>query len=113
MVYDSVGKDTFEGSLACLGPLGLLASFGQSSGHVPPFDTGVLRAKGLFVTRAGLHSHIATRAELEAMAAGLFDVVSKGIVKIEINQTYALEDAARAHRDLEARRTTGSTVLLP
>ena len=74
---------------------------------------GILRAKGLFVTRPSLHTHIATRAQLEDLAKGLFEVVSKGIVKIEIRQTYALEDTANAHRDLEARKTTGSTVLLP
>ena len=112
-VYDSVGKDTFEGSLACLQPHGLIAGYGQSSGNVPPFDMGILRAKGLFVTKPGLHTHTATRAQLEDLAKGLFEVVSKGIVKIEIRQTYALKDVANAHRDLEARKTTGSTVLLP
>ncbi len=113
VVYDSVGKDTFEGSLACLRPLGLLASFGQSSGQIPSFDMGVLRRKGLFVTRPGLHTHVATRADLEAQANGLFEVVNKGAVRIEVRQTYALKDAAAAHRALEARQTTGSTVLLP
>ena len=113
VVYDSVGKDTFEGSLECLAPLGLLASFGQSSGQIPSFDMSVLRRKGLFITRPGLHTHVATRADLEAQANALFEVVNKGAVKIEVRQTFALRDAAAAHRALEARQTTGSTVLLP
>jgi NADPH2:quinone reductase len=114
VVYDSVGKDTFMGSLDCLQPRGLVAMFGNGSGPVPPFDLGVLAAKGsLFVTRPTLMTYTAKREDLEAAAAELFDVIKSGKVKIEINQTYALKDAAQAHRDLEGRKTTGSTVLLP
>ena len=114
VVYDSVGKDTFMGSLDCLQPRGLLAMFGNGSGPVPPFDLGLLAAKGsLFVTRPTLMTYTAKREDLEAAAAELFDVIKSGKVKIEINQTYALKDAAQAHRDLEGRKTTGSTVLLP
>ena len=114
VVYDSVGKDTFDGSLDCLRPLGMIVSFGQSSGAVPPFGVNVLSQKGsLFLTRPTLFTYTATRAGLERSADGLFDVVGKGIVKIEVNQRYALKDAAQAHRDLEGRRTTGATVLLP
>ena len=114
VVYDSVGKDTFMGSLDCLQPRGLVAMFGNGSGPVPPFDLGVLAAKGsLFVTRPTLMTYTARREDLEAAAAELFDVIKSGKVKIEINQTYALKDAAQAHRDLEGRKTTGSTVLLP
>ncbi len=114
VVYDSVGKDTFAGSLDCLQPLGLLAIFGNGSGPVPPFDLGVLAAKGsLYITRPTLMTYTAKREDLEAAAAELFDVIKSGKVKIEINQTYALKDAAQAHRDLEGRKTTGSTVLLP
>jgi NADPH2:quinone reductase len=112
VVYDSVGRDTFLTSMDCLQPRGLLVSFGQSSGAIPPFDPGILAQKGsLFLTRPTLGTYIATREELEATARELFDVVVSGAVKIEVNQTYPLEDAATAHRDLEARRTTGSTVL--
>lgn len=114
VVYDSIGKDTFPGSLDCLKPRGLWVSFGNSSGPVPPFDLGMLSAKGsLFVTRPTLMTYTARRADLVASAAELFDMVGKGIVKINVNQTYPLSAAADAHRDLEARRTTGSTVLLP
>jgi len=113
VVYDSVGKDTFEGSLDCLRPRGLMVTFGNSSGVVPPFSPGILSAKGsLYLTRPTLASYTATRAELLANAAELFDVVAKGAVKIEINQTYPLAEAAQAHRDLEARKTTGSTVFI-
>ncbi|GHD08934.1 quinone oxidoreductase family protein [Tianweitania populi] len=113
-VYDSVGKDTYEGSLDCLKPRGLFVTFGQSSGPIPPFNLGVLSQKGsLFLTRPTLFAYIAKRDELEASAAALFDVVANGIVKININQRYRLEDAAQAHRDLEARKTTGTTILLP
>jgi NADPH2:quinone reductase len=112
VVYDSVGRDTFLTSMDCLQPRGLLVSFGQSSGAIPPFEPGILAQKGsLFLTRPTLGSYIATREELEATARELFDVVVSGAVKIEVNQTYPLEDAATAHRDLEARKTTGSTVL--
>lgn len=114
VVYDGVGKDTFLKSLDCVRPRGLVALFGNASGKVDPLDLGVLAAKGsLFVTRPTLDTHVATREDLVATANDLFDVVGRGIVKIEINQTYALEDAAQAHRDLEARKTTGSTVLIP
>jgi NADPH:quinone reductase len=114
VVYDSVGKDTFMGSLDCLQPRGLLAVFGNGSGPVAAFDLNLLAAKGsLFVTRPTLMTYTAKREDLEAAAAELFDVIKSGKVKIEINQTYALKDAAQAHRDLEGRKTTGSTVLLP
>jgi NADPH2:quinone reductase len=114
VVYDSVGKDTFEGSLDCLRPLGLLACFGNSSGPVPPFAPGILGPKGsLYLTRATLFTHIATREATQMMADDLFEVVRSGAVQIRIDQRYALADAAQAHRDLEARKTTGSSVLLP
>lgn len=114
VVYDSVGKDTYEGSLDCLKPRGMFVAFGQSSGPIPPFNLGVLSQKGsLFATRPTLFTYIAKREELEESAAALFDVVSKGVVKINVNQRYKLADAAQAHRDLEARKTTGTTVLLP
>ncbi|MBN9245598.1 MAG: quinone oxidoreductase [Mesorhizobium sp.] len=114
VVYDSVGKDTFEGSLDCLKPLGLLALFGQSSGPVPPFNLGVLSQKGsLYITRPTLFVYVAKREDLEASAKALFDVVQKGVVQIQINQRYELKDAAKAQADLEARRTTGTTILVP
>ena len=114
VVFDSVGKDTFMGSLDCLQPRGLLAVFGNGSGPVPAFDLNMLAAKGsLYVTRPTLMTYTALRQDLEAGAKELFDMVKSGKVKIEINQTYKLQDAAQAHRDLEARKTTGSTVLLP
>ena len=112
VVYDSVGKDTFEGSLDCLRPFGLLASFGNGSGPVPPFNLGTLGAKGsLYVTRPTLMTHIATREAAQAMADDLFAVVASGAVKIPVEQRYKLEDVQQAHRDLEARKTTGCTVL--
>ena len=111
VVYDSVGKDTFTASLDCLRPRGLMVSFGQSSGAIPPFSPGVLATKGsLFLTRPTLVTYTGTREELVATANQLFDVVLKGAVKIEVNQTYPLNQAAQAHRDLEARKTTGSTL---
>jgi NADPH2:quinone reductase len=114
VVYDSVGKDTYMGSLDCLMPRGLLAVFGNGSGPVPTFDLALLAAKGsLYVTRPTLMTYTARREDLEAGARELFDMVKSGKVKIEINQTYKLADAAQAHRDLEGRKTTGSTVLLP
>jgi len=114
VVYDSVGKDTFMGSLDCLQPRGLLAVFGNGSGPVAAFDLNLLSAKGsLYVTRPSLVVYTARREDLETGARALFDVVKSGKVKIEINQTYALKDATQAHRDLEGRKTTGSTVLLP
>ena len=114
VVYDSVGKDTFEGSLNVLQPFGLLASFGNASGPVPPFAPAMLGAKGsLYLTRATLFSHIATREACQAMADDLFAVVQRGAVKIRIDQRYPLKDVAIAHRDLEARNTTGCSILLP
>lgn len=114
VVYDSIGKDTFEGSLDCLRPRGLMVSFGNASGPVPPFSPAILGAKGsLFLTRPSLASYNAARADLVESAKALFDVATSGAVKIAVNQTYPLKDAAQAHRDLEARKTTGSTVLIP
>lgn len=113
VVYDSVGQSTFMKSLDCLRPMGMVVSFGQSSGSVPPFDLGILGAKGsLFLTRPSLMAYTAMREDLLAHARDLFDVVEKGAVQIEIGQTYPLAEAARAHRDLEDRKTTGSTVLV-
>jgi NADPH2:quinone reductase len=114
VVYDGVGKDTFMGSLDCLSPLGLMVSFGNASGAVPPFNLGVLAQKGsLFLTRPTLVSYTGKREELVTAARELFSVVKSGKVKISINQTYPLREAAQAHMDLEARKTTGSTVLIP
>lgn len=114
VVYDGVGKDTFMASLDSLRPRGVLATFGNASGAVPPFDPLLLARKGsLFVTRPVLDHYTRTPEETAALGAALFDAVLSGKVKIEIEQTYALADAAQAHRDLEARRTTGSTILLP
>ena len=114
VVYDSVGKDTFAGSLDCLRPFGLLASFGNASGVVPPFAPGLLGPKGsLYLTRATLFTHIATREATQAMADDLFGMVTSGKIKIQIDQRYPLADVARAHRDLEARQTTGCSVLIP
>jgi NADPH2:quinone reductase len=114
VVYDSVGADTFTKSLDCLRPLGMMVTFGQSAGPVAPVDTQELSKRGsLFLTRPTLFTYIAKRADLLQTAQELFDVVGSGQVKIEVNQTYALKDAAQAHIDLEARKTTGSTVLLP
>lgn len=114
VVYDSVGKDTFPGSLDCLKPLGLWVSFGNASGPVPPFEVNILQGKGsLYVTRPTLATYVAKRADLVANANDLFDVVSKGIVKISVNHTYPLKDAGQAHQDLVARKTTGSIVLVP
>jgi NADPH2:quinone reductase len=114
VVYDSVGKDTFTTSLDCLAPLGLMVSYGNSSGPVPPVDIGILSAKGsLYLTRPSLATYTAKRADLERAAAELFEVVGNGAVKIQINQTFPLKDAAQAHIALESRKTTGSTVLLP
>ena len=113
-VYDSVGADTFMKSLDCLSPFGLLACYGNASGKVPPLDIGLLAAKGsLFVSRPTLFTHIATRERTQAMADELFAVVQSGAVKIRIDQRDPLADAARAHRELEARQTTGCSVLLP
>ncbi|MBK7414980.1 MAG: quinone oxidoreductase [Dechloromonas sp.] len=114
VVYDGVGKDTFMGSLDSLRPLGMLVTYGNASGPVPPLDLLLLSQKGsLFVTRPTIVSYTAKRADLEALGAELFDVVASGKVKIEVHQRYALKDAAQAHSDLEARKTTGSTILIP
>jgi NADPH2:quinone reductase len=114
VVYDSIGKDTYPGSLDCLKPLGLWVTFGNASGAITNFDLLLLSAKGsLYATRPTLGTYIAKREDLLANANDLFDVVTKGIVKISVNHTYALKDAAQAHRDLEGRKTTGSIVLLP
>ncbi len=112
VVYDSVGKDTWDRSLDCLSPFGLMASFGNASGPVAPFAPGMLGPKGsLYVTRQTLFTHIATRESTQAMADDLFEAVISGKVKIHIDQRYKLEDVQQAHRDLEARKTTGCTVL--
>ncbi|MGB3387014.1 MAG: quinone oxidoreductase [Pseudaminobacter sp.] len=114
VVYDSVGKDTFPGSLDCLRPRGMFVSFGQSSGPIPPFNLALLSQKGsLYATRPTLFTYVASRQDLETAAKALFDVVANGVVTVRINQRYALKDAARAHADLEGRRTTGTTILIP
>lgn len=114
VVYDSVGKDTFEGSLDCLRVRGMFVSFGQSSGAIPPFNLATLSQKGsLFATRPTLFQYIAKREELVESANALFDVVKSGTVKIVINQRYPLAEAGKAHADLEGRKTTGTTVLIP
>jgi NADPH2:quinone reductase len=114
VVYDGIGKETFMDSLDSLAPLGVMASFGSASGAVPPVNIGILAQKGsLFLTRPTLATYTASREDLETAARDLFAVVKSGKVKISINQTYPLREAAQAHRDLEGRRTTGSTVLLP
>jgi NADPH2:quinone reductase len=113
VVYDSVGKDTFNGSLECLAPLGLLACFGQSSGLVPPFDIRQLAKGSLTLTRPSLLDYTAKRDDLLASAGALFDAVGKGVLRVRIDRTYALRDAAQAHRDLEARKSAGSMLLIP
>ncbi len=114
VVYDSVGQATFLQSLDCLRPLGTMVSFGQSSGSVPPFELGLLAAKGsLFLTRPSLMTYTENQQDLVAHAEDLIDVVQRGAVKIDIGQTYELAEAATAHRDLEGRKTTGSTILIP
>ena len=114
VVYDGVGKDTFTGSLDSLRTRGTMVSFGNASGPVPPFDPLLLSQKGsIFITRPTLMHYTAKRDELEALGGELFGAVTSGQVRIEVNQRYALADAAQAHRDLEARKTTGSTILLP
>jgi NADPH2:quinone reductase len=114
VVYDSIGKDTFIGSLDCLMPRGMLVSFGNASGPVPPFGLSELASRGsLFVTRPSLGNYVATRAALDATAGDLFAMVESKQVQIEINQRYALKDVGQAHSDLEARKTTGSTILIP
>jgi NADPH2:quinone reductase len=114
VVYDAVGKDTFPGSLDCLSPRGLFVSFGNASGAIPPFDILLLSQKGsLYVTRPTLFTYTAKRADLLKMADEMFALVQSGKLKNEARQTYALKDAAQAHRDLESRKTTGSTILIP
>jgi NADPH:quinone reductase-like Zn-dependent oxidoreductase len=114
VVYDSIGKDTFVGSLDCLRPMGMMVSFGNASGPVPAFDSGMLASRGsLFFTRPSMVHYTAKREDLMASAKDLFDIVLSGKVKIEVRQRYALKDAVQAHRDLEARKTTGSTILMP
>ncbi|PYE88245.1 quinone oxidoreductase family protein [Phyllobacterium leguminum] len=114
VVYDSVGKDTFPASLDVLKPFGMFVSFGQSSGSIPPFDIAILQQKGsLFATRPSLNQYTAKRHDLEAIAKDLFSVIESGVVSVHINQTYALKDAAKAHADLESRKTTGVSVLIP
>ncbi|MFS8975941.1 quinone oxidoreductase family protein [Cupriavidus necator] len=113
-VYDSIGADTFQGSLDCLAPRGTMVSFGNASGPVPPFDLSVLGTKGsLRLTRPTLMTYVVHRELLEPMVADLFDAVTTGKIKIDIRQRYALSEVAQAHRDLESRKTTGSTILLP
>jgi NADPH2:quinone reductase len=114
VVYDGVGKDTFPGSLDCLRPRGMFATFGNASGPVPAFNPLLLQQKGsLFMTRPTLVNYTATREELLASANDLFSVVESGVVKIPVNQKYALKDAMKAHQDLEGRNTTGSSILIP
>lgn len=114
VVYDSVGKDTFQTSMDCLAPLGLMVSYGSASGPVPPVDVSILAAKGsLFLTRPSLSTYTSKRVDLEHMAADLFGVIASGAVRAAVHQTFALRDAAAAHTALEARQTTGSTVLIP
>ncbi|HEF4777939.1 MULTISPECIES: quinone oxidoreductase family protein [Burkholderia] len=114
VVYDSIGKDTYIGSLDCLAPLGYFVSFGNASGPLPPIDSKEFSSRGsLFFTRPTLFSYIAKRADLESAAAELFDVILSGKVKTSINQRYPLAEVGRAHADLEARKTTGSTILVP
>ncbi|MGZ6131468.1 MAG: zinc-binding dehydrogenase, partial [Myxococcaceae bacterium] len=114
VVYDSVGRDTFDVSLECLAPFGMMVLFGASSGPVPPFDLQRLAGGGsLYVTRPTLNTYVARRDDLLAGARALFDLVARGVITIHVNQRYPLREVAKAHLDLEARRTTGSTVLLP
>jgi len=112
-VYDGVGKDTFDGSLECLAPFGMMVSFGNASGSVPPIDIAAKLKGTLYVTRPSLAPYSASRADLLKMASDLFDIVKSGKVKIDVNQRYPLKDAVLAHRDLESRKTTGSTVFVP
>src|ERR1700733_3728289 len=114
VVYDGIGKTTFPASLDCLKPLGMFVSFGSSSGQIDAFNINILQQKGsLFATRPTLNTYAAKREDLLSIASGLFDVVGKGAVKIPINQKYALKDAVKAHKDLEGRATTGSSILVP
>ena len=112
-VYDSIGKDTFLDSIRCVRPRGVVAGFGQASGPFPMLDTGLLQGGSKFVTRPGLADHIASREMIETAAGRLFDLVERGVVTINVNQDWPLAEAAEAHRALEARATTGSTILIP
>jgi NADPH2:quinone reductase len=114
VIYDGIGKTTFPASLDCLKPLGMFVSYGSASGQIDAFNINILQAKGsLFATRPTLNTYAAKREDLLSIANDLFDVVAKGAVKIPVNQTYALRDAVKAHRDLEGRATTGSSILVP
>jgi NADPH2:quinone reductase len=114
VVYDGIGKTTFPASLDCIRPLGMFASFGSASGQIDAFNINILQQKGsLFATRPTLNTYAAKRADLVSIANGLFDVVGSGAVKVPINQTYPLREAQKAHRDLEGRNTTGSSILIP
>jgi NADPH2:quinone reductase len=114
VVYDSIGKDTFTASLDCLSPLGMMVSFGATSGPVPPFSLSDLALRGsLFVTRPMLNNYAAKREDLDSMAADLFSMLKAGKIRVDVNQRYALRDAVQAHRDLESRKTTGSSILIP
>jgi NADPH2:quinone reductase len=114
VIYDGIGKTTFPGSLDCLKPLGMFVSFGSASGQIEGFNIGLLQQKGsLFATRPTLNTYAAKHEDLLAIAADLFDVVGKGAVKIPVSQKYALRDAMKAHKDLEGRATTGSSILVP
>ncbi len=114
VVYDSIGKDTFIGSLNCLAPLGMMVSFGSASGPVPEFSLNELASRGsLFITRPSLMSYTAKRSDLEQMAAHLFGMIESGKLKVDIRQSYQLSEVVQAHRDLEARKTTGSSILIP
>ena len=113
-VYDGVGKTTFPASLDCIRPLGMFASFGSASGQIEAFNINILQTKGsLFATRPTLNNYVAKREDLVATANDLFNVVASGAVKIPINQKYPLKDARKAHEDLEGRKTTGSSILIP
>jgi NADPH2:quinone reductase len=114
VVYDGIGKDTFPASLDCLHPLGYFVNFGSASGGIEAFNIGILQTKGsLFATRPTLNNYVAKRDDLVATAKDLFEKVGSGAVKIPVNQTYKLKDAAKAHKDLETRGTTGSSILIP
>jgi NADPH2:quinone reductase len=114
VVYDGVGKATFPASLDCIKPLGMFVSFGSASGPIDAFNINILQTKGsLFATRPTLNTYAAKREDLLKIANDLFDVVTRGVVKIPVNQKYPLKDAQKAHRDLESRGTTGSSILLP
>ncbi len=113
VVYDGIGKDTYPGSLECLAPHGLFLVYGNASGPIPPVDTTLMMKRALYMTRFNVYAYAAAPGALTRMAGELFRMVTSGKIKIEVNQTYALKDAARAHQDMAARKTTGSTVLIP